>query len=185
MIRYAISDRTLWPGSNADCQAHLVRQAVTLAREGVDYFQVREKDLEEQALLALTIMVRDAVHATGTRMQVVLNGPPRLAAQASVAWHTSAGQQGGDSCCSTSVHTLDEVEQQRTLASLLLFAPVFGKTVGGRPVQPGAGLQRLREAVERANGTPVLALGGVTPRNAPLCLAVGAAGIAGIRLFQR
>ena len=83
------------------------------------------------------------------------------------------------------MHTPDEIEKQRTSTSLLLFAPVFGKTVAGETVQPGAGLQYVRDAVEHAANTPVLALGGVTLQNAQLCMDAGAAGIAGIRLFLR
>jgi thiamine-phosphate pyrophosphorylase len=185
MLRYAISDRSLFAGSEDSRREHLVQQAATLALEGVDCFQIREKDLPDEDLLALTLAVRQAVASTGTAMQVVLNGPRHLAEQAGVAWHRDSTGNLGQPCYSASVHTLDEIDQQRALASLLLFAPVFGKTVRGTSVQSGVGLERLRAAVERAAGTPVLALGGVTLQNAPLCLAAGAYGIAGIRLFQR
>ncbi|GAA3747253.1 thiamine phosphate synthase [Terriglobus aquaticus] len=185
MLRYAISDRMLYPGDERARQLRVVQQAAALALEGVDYFQLREKDLDEASLLQLTVKVRDAVQSSGARMQVVLNGPQHLAVQAGVAWHRSSTHSFDQACCSVSVHTLDDVEQQRAHASLLLFAPVFGKTVGPDLVHTGVGLERLRGAVERAAGTPVLALGGVTPQNAPLCLAAGASGIAGIRLFLR
>jgi thiamine-phosphate pyrophosphorylase len=61
-----------------------------------------------------------------------------------------------------------------------VFAPVFEKK--DAPETQRAGLAALREACGAK--IPVLALGGVTLQNAALCLDAGAAGIAGIRLFQ-
>ncbi len=58
-----------------------------------------------------------------------------------------------------------------------VFAPVFEKK-GTTP----AGLDQLHAACQFK--IPVLALGGVTLSNAQSCLEAGAAGIAGIRLFQ-
>lgn len=185
MLRYAISDRTLFPGHDSAQQAAVIRQATVLAREGVEFFQIREKDLHGPALLALTVAVLDAVQVTGAAMRVILNGPADLAARAGVAWHRSATSVDDAACLSASVHSLEEVERQRASASLLLFAPVFGKTGGGQPVQAGVGVARLREAVQQAQGTPVIALGGVTLDNASLCVEAGAAGIAGIRPFLR
>ena len=84
---------------------------------------------------------------------------------------------------SVSCHTLDEVERARDAdADLILFGPVFEKRVAGQLVVPGRGLCLLGAATALAPGR-VLALGGVTHANAPACLAAGAVGVAGIRLF--
>jgi thiamine-phosphate pyrophosphorylase len=85
---------------------------------------------------------------------------------------------------SVSCHTLDEVQRaHRAEVDLILFGPVFEKRVEGEVVAPGAGLAGLQAACKVAPGSPVLALGGITVANTPACLAAGAAGIAGIRLF--
>jgi thiamine-phosphate pyrophosphorylase len=47
----------------------------------------------------------------------------------------------------------------------------------------GVGMETLREACAIAPGR-VLALGGVDAENAAECVKAGAAGVAGIRLFQ-
>ncbi|HWB33024.1 MAG TPA: thiamine phosphate synthase [Acidobacteriaceae bacterium] len=69
---------------------------------------------------------------------------------------------------------------------LILFGPVFEKRVGGELISspgPEEGLALLRQACAAASPIPVLALGGITEENTPACLAAGASGIAGIRLF--
>jgi thiamine-phosphate pyrophosphorylase len=67
---------------------------------------------------------------------------------------------------------------------MVLFAPVFAKTVAGGTLA-GAGIEGLRAAVGAAAPLPVLALGGVEAAHARDCLQAGAAGIAGIRLFRQ
>jgi thiamine-phosphate pyrophosphorylase len=76
-----------------------------------------------------------------------------------------------------SCHTIDEVRTAH--ADLITFGPVFSSPGKG----PASGLELLAEAC-RAN-REVYALGGVTWENAASCMQAGAAGIAGIRLFQQ
>jgi thiamine-phosphate pyrophosphorylase len=64
-------------------------------------------------------------------------------------------------------------------ANFVVFGPVFEKK--DSPVAP-TGLETFRTVCR--NGIPVLALGGVNLANAQSCLDAGAAGIAGVRLFQ-
>jgi thiamine-phosphate pyrophosphorylase len=77
-----------------------------------------------------------------------------------------------------SCHSFKDLAQAAAnKASFAVFAPVFEK----KDAHP-AGLEMLREVSQA--GIPVLALGGITLSNAQSCLEAGAAGIAGIRLFQ-
>ena len=85
---------------------------------------------------------------------------------------------------SVSCHGVEEVREARVGgADAVLFAPVFGKTVDGAVVVPGLGLTALRAASDIAGAMPVFALGGLNAENAADCLAAGAAGVAGIRMF--
>jgi thiamine-phosphate pyrophosphorylase len=71
---------------------------------------------------------------------------------------------------------LDEVRNAK--ADFVTFGPVFGSPGKGDP----QGIAALKAACRL--GVTVFALGGVTWENAEECIAAGAVGVAGIRLFQ-
>jgi thiamine-phosphate pyrophosphorylase len=98
-------------------------------------------------------------------------------------------RHGRECLVSMSCHSVEEIHtSRRARADLVFYAPVFEKYVpGGEEYAPrrAQGLAALERACAAAEGMPVFALGGVTAANAPDCLGAGAAGVAGIRLFEK
>jgi thiamine-phosphate pyrophosphorylase len=200
MLRYAITNRAGFAGEEAARRDSLLRQVAMLAAEGVEFVQLREKDLAGGALAELVREVLATVRAAGGRTKVLVNsradvalaagadgvhltsGPGELT-PAQVRWlYAQVGMEAP--VVSVSCHTVEEVTRATEAGvGLVLFGPVFEKRVAGGAI-PGSGLDLLAAACRAAGAVPVLALGGVTRESVAECLAAGAAGIAGIRLFQ-
>ncbi len=196
VLQYAISSGTLrLPSGEDDPPADaLVAHGTRLARKGLTFLLLREKHLPARSFVALTRrMVKAVPPAASTRILVPGRADIALAAGAHGVHLSSAPGELTpaqvravlpEAIVSVSCHTLDQIRRARDQqASLALFAPVFGKSIDGREVVPAAGLEALHAACHAALPMPVFALGGVTPANAPDCLAAGAAGVAGIRMF--
>ena len=209
MLRYAITDRARFAaesGQQAEPtrQTALLRQAARLAAEGIDFLQLRERDLSAAALasLARNLLATLCEHNPATRLLVNSRADVAIATHADGVHLTSspneltpaqvralyAAASLPEPVISLACHTLAEVARAASSApderpTLILFGPVFEKVVGNKLVTAGAGLDLLRAACAAAAPIPVLALGGITPANTDSCLAAGAMGIAAIRLF--
>jgi len=165
------------------------------ANAGVDWIQIREKDLSARALAEFTAR---ALALAGSRSAVLVNDRLDVAC-AGGASGVHLGEQSlpaGEAkrfavqrCArenflvGVSAHSLEgALQAEKAGADYVIFGPVYAtpsKAGFGKP----QGTQRLREVCHRV-AIPVLAIGGITLENTKDCLAAGAAGIAAIRLFQ-
>ena len=180
-----ITDRKKLPPGELSAR---IREAIEAE---VSLVQIREKDMEPGELLAL---VASAVNwACGRATKIVVNDRLDVA--------LAAGAQGvhlgGESAppelvrarfpkprlMGVSCHSLQEARvAEKAGADYILLAPIFpplSKVASRSPL----GLERLREVSSEIT-TPVLALGGITPERVRACREAGAAGVAGISLFQ-
>lgn len=184
MLRYYITDRKAAGGIPG-----LLDSIARNLHLGVDYIQIREKDLGVGGLMALVHAALALPNPNGTRILLNHRTDLALACGAHGVHLTSddvptrqlrsiapPGFLIGVSC-----HSLGDV-RAAGCADFVVFGPVFytpSKASYGEP----AGLGALREACRTAT-VPVLALGGINEQNADSCIQAGAAGVAAIRMFQ-
>jgi thiamine-phosphate pyrophosphorylase len=181
---YYITDRKSYRGA-------LAARIAEALRAGVDMVQIREKDLEARELFELTQAAVETRGGGGGKILVNSRTDVALAAGADGV-HLPADGLGVHAVrriaparftVGVSCHSCDEVcAAEQEGADFAVFGPVFD-TASKRAYGPPLGLARLEEACRNVR-IPVLALGGVTIESARSCMEAGAAGIAGISLFQ-
>jgi thiamine-phosphate pyrophosphorylase len=200
-----VTDRKGCASADNDQREALLKRIAAAAAAGVDWIQIREKDLSAKELSSLTrgavaqtkqinersrrasrILVNERLDvAYSERAGGVHLGEHSLAVDDVCKWLAAKPDltESDKFLVGVSCHSVQSAARaERGGADYIFFGPVFAtpsKATFGAP----QGLQRLGEAC-RSVRIPVLAIGGITLDNASDCLAAGAAGIAAIRLFQ-
>ncbi len=173
--------------------ARLLKLISAAVSAGLTLIQIREKNLTARVLYELSLQA--VVVARGTTTRLLVNDRADIArAVGADGVHLTASSLsaailrkafGKDFLIGVSSHSLDEAQTARAEgADFAVFGPVFetsSKRIYGEPL----GLEKLAEVTTTLAPFPVLALGGVTVDNARDCLRAGAAGIAGISLFNQ
>jgi thiamine-phosphate pyrophosphorylase len=173
-LRYLITDHT---------PLAAISRALSL---GVELIQLREKHLSTRELTAHVREVLELENPKGTRILVNDRTDVALACGAhgvhlrshSIAPATLRRITPPGFLIAVSCHSIEDIEVAAG-ADFVVLAPIFETPGKG----PALGLRYLAQAVHSTD-VPVLALGGVTRERVPVCLRLGAAGVAGIRLFQ-
>lgn len=183
MIRYLITDAS----AARNPEAWLENLRFWL--EHVDFVQIREPELSTRELSRLVKLVC----AARRQAKVLVNDRADVAIAAGAdGAHLRDGSVAARDIrkiappgfiVSAACHSVEGARAAaESGADYILLAPIFAplsKPAAGSPL----GLEQLREAAASVSA-PVIALGGITDENAGRCRDAGAAGVAGISLFQ-
>jgi thiamine-phosphate pyrophosphorylase len=201
LLLYYITDRSQFPGDENSRRARLLETVAQAVRCGVDFVQLREKDLSPHQLERLA---REAVRLRTENQKLktafLINSRSDIAiacgaqgvhlrsddispSEVKKIWTQSSAGAPARVTVGGSCHTRAEIAKAaKQGADFVVFGPVFEKISKEKAHTRPAGVEALRDACQEK--IPVIALGGVTLENAQTCIEAGAAGIAAIRLFQ-
>jgi thiamine-phosphate pyrophosphorylase len=200
-----VTDRKGLATAENDEHEALQKRLASAAAAGIEWIQIREKDLSGKQLSSFT---RAAVALTkqinerhGTRARIIVNdrldvarsqhsggvhlGEHSLPVEELRKWLATRPElaEGDKFLVGVSCHSVQAAASAaRGGADYIFFGPVFS-TPSKVSFGPPQGRERLAEVCS-AVSIPVLAIGGITLDNVSDCLAAGASGIAAIRLFQ-
>ena len=151
-------------------------------RHDVDFIQVREREASVRDLVRLVrLAMRIAPVLVNDRADVAI-------ACGAAGVHVRSGgvavneiRRLGRFVVSVACHSAEEVAAAEG-ADFAVLAPIFAPLSKADSRMP-LGLGELRPVCALSR-VPVIALGGITETNSPLCVEAGAAGVAGISLFR-
>lgn len=175
-----------YPITSGTTILQLVEAAVAA---NVPLFQIREKTLSARALYELTARAAEITRGSNTRLLVNDRSDVARTAGADGVHLTTQSLPadvvrktfGPEFLIGVSTHSLEEARAaQAGGADFVVFGPVFEKRDFGAP----QGLDKLAEVTSALPGFPVVAIGGITLDNVPVCFEAGASGVAAIRLLN-
>ncbi|MEO6212925.1 MAG: thiamine phosphate synthase [Vicinamibacterales bacterium] len=169
----------------------LLRRLAAAAEAGAAMIQVRERQLDDRALVTF---IREVLGVSGgTACKVLVNERLDIAIAAgaqgvhlksdSLSAPDARGVAPVGAWIGRSVHSVAEAMEVESAGGCdyLFFGTVFPSTSKADD-HPVAGLDALRDVCEKV-ALPVVAIGGVTPARAAALARAGAAGAAAISLF--
>ena len=206
LLCYVTDGRSLRVANPAESVAALTHKMEEIVAAGVDWVQLREKDLPARELASLTrqaLRIAAAASAKSARVCRVLVNDRLDVAIAERAHGVHLGERSlpvtdarrliaaamrkkaleESFLVGVSTHSIEAaLAAERDGADYVFFGPVFAtpsKAAFGTP----QGLARLTEVCQAVR-IPVLAIGGITTQNGASCTQAGAVGLAAIRLYQ-
>jgi thiamine-phosphate pyrophosphorylase len=191
VILHLVTDRRrLCPsGDEPTRSARLVEQARYAVDAAIDVIQLRERDLEAGALVDLASMLVAVTRGTSTRLVINERFDVALAVAADGV-HLRSDSFDAEQVRRRAPAGFLVGRSVHSLAELRVAGPVdyvIAGTVWATPSKPEnhdlLGVEGLT-AIAASSPVPVIAIGGVDASRAPRVAATGAAGLAGIGIFQ-